>query len=452
MIHPNDIHPYIKRPRVENKNASWNVPALCQAYSWPTNLPGGGTIGILEMGGGWNPADLQQFCTANNVPLPSVTNVSVDGTNNSPGSDADGEVALDIQVCAASYFAATGKPAVIRIYFTQDMAAAITKATTDGCAVFSISWGDDESNWTATDITETEAAMAVAVTAGMVVLAASGDNDSSDGGPTPANVDYPSSDPHCIGCGGTSKTANAEVVWNNNPGQTNGEGTGGGFSTLFGLQTWQLGIPVAPAGLGRMVPDVAANADPETGYNIVLDGQVQIVGGTSAVAPLYAGLIAACGTQLGGNWITPEFYTNAACFNDITSGNNGTYKALKGPDACTGMGSPIGAKLADLLAGRAVPVPTPTPSPVPAPTPAPAPIPAPVPTPTPTPPTPTPTPIPAPTPTPPVPTPPTPPTNTGKILQLIGNAVTLLKEAEALLGDQTKDSGKVKTGGGMMHF
>src|SRR5277367_5576122 len=136
----------------------------------------------------------------------------------------------------------------------------------------------------------------------MVVFAASGDNDSSDGGANSANVDLPASCPHVIGCGGTSKTATRETVWNNDPGKTNGEGTGGGYSTLFKpMPGWQIGAPNGP---GRMAPDVAANADPVTGYQVVVHGQQQTFGGTSAVAPLYSGLFAALGTKLG--FITPK--------------------------------------------------------------------------------------------------------------------------------------------------
>jgi subtilase family serine protease len=189
-----------------------------------------------------------------------------------------------------------------------------------------------------------ELAATQATQAGMVVFAASGDNDSSDGGPTRANVDLPASCPHVIGCGGTSKTAASETVWNNNPGNADGEGTGGGFSTMFPMPSWQAGAPHGP---GRMVPDVAANADPTTGYEIFLHGASTVVGGTSAVAPLYAGLFAAFGTKLG--FLTPELWMNHLCFNDITVGNNGAFRARIGPDPCTGIGSPIGQKLAQLM-------------------------------------------------------------------------------------------------------
>ena len=96
-----------------------------------------------------------------------------------------------------------------------------------------------------------------------------------------------------------------------------------------------------------MVPDVAANADPVTGYQIIVHGQQQTIGGTSAVAPLYAGLFATFGQKLG--YITPKLYQNQVCFTDIVQGDNGAYRAGPGPDPCTGIGSPIGTKLAALF-------------------------------------------------------------------------------------------------------
>ena len=196
-----------------------------------------------------------------------------------------------------------------------------------------------------------ESAASDATDDGMIVFAASGDNDSSDGGSTPANVDVPSSCPHVIGCGGTFKTTAEETVWNDNPGQTNGEGTGGGYSTIFPPQSWQIGAPAPPtgtqAGSGRMVPDVSADADPNTGYEIYVHGASTVVGGTSAVAPLYAGLFASFGTELG--FVTPTLWENQSAFNDITQGGNGLFNAAPGADPCSGIGSPIGTKIAALF-------------------------------------------------------------------------------------------------------
>ena len=331
---------------------TWNVPDLCTAYKWPTGLTGGGVIAIVELGGGWVQSDINSFFQSLGQPVPQITDVSVDSTQNSPGSsDADIEVALDIEVAAAAYFAATGHPATIRMYWSQDIASAVQRAASDGSDVCSISWGADEAVWGATAAGQMESAAAAATAAGMAVFAAAGDNDSGDGGSTPANVDVPSSCPHVVGCGGTRKTATAETVWNDNPGQTNGEGTGGGYSTLFPVQSFQIGAPPAPTGTqfgkGRMVPDATANADPQTGYNIFVRGAANVVGGTSAVAPLYAGLFAAFGKKPG--FVTPTLWQNPSAFTDITSGGNGFYNAATGPDACSGLGAPVGAKLAALF-------------------------------------------------------------------------------------------------------
>jgi len=358
-------HPYFKLRRLVPHiqigplaPAPWNVPNLCSAYKWPTGLTAtGGTIAIIELGGGWVQSDIDAYFKSINQPVPSITDVSVDGTKNSPNqstgsnSDPDYEVALDIQVSAAAYYAATGKPATIRMYWAKDIAPAVQKAAQDGCDVCSISWGADENTWGTQAADEMESAAATATDLGMIVFAASGDNNSSDGGNTPANVDCPSSCPHVIGCGGTYKTSSTETVWNDSPGQTSGEGTGGGYSTIFPTQTFQIGIPKPPSGSsygkGRMVPDVAADADPNTGYNVFVHGSNTVVGGTSAVAPLYAGLFAAFGKKLG--FVTPTLYQHQNAFADITSGGNGYYNAAPGPDPCTGLGAPIGNKLAPLF-------------------------------------------------------------------------------------------------------
>ena len=351
--------PYYKLPKDPKAAAAtaWNVPDLCAAYDWPSNLAGGGVIAIVELGGGWVASDIDAFFQSIGQPMPSITDVSVDGTQNTPGQsgsagDDDYEVALDIEVAGAAYYTATGQAATIRVYWSQDIGTAVQKAASDGCDVCSISWGSDEANWGTTAAKQMESTVQAAVAGGMIVFAASGDNDSSDGGATPANVDCPSSCPHAVGCGGTMKTATQETVWNDNPGKTDGEGTGGGYSTIFPVQSFQIGAPPAPAsstyGKGRMVPDVCADADPNTGYNIFVHGSATVVGGTSAVAPFYAGLFAAFGTKLG--FVTPMLWKNQKAFNDITVGGNGFYSAAVGPDPCSGIGSPIGARIAALVA------------------------------------------------------------------------------------------------------
>jgi len=244
-IPPSGSRHYIKWPEPEPgalhpraaRASSWSVPNVCAAYDWPTRLAGGGVIGIVELGGGWVRSDVDQYFASAGLPGPSITDVSVDGSTNQPGGEADGEVALNIQVAAAAYSVATGRPATLRIWVGNapgSIASAIRTAATDGCDTISISWGADESVWedlnrqTGRDYAGAlEVAAQAATDVGAVVFAAAGDNDASDGGPDPANVDLPASCPHVIGCGGTTKARDREVVWNNDPGNPDGHGTGG---------------------------------------------------------------------------------------------------------------------------------------------------------------------------------------------------------------------------------
>lgn len=353
------IHPYSPSlPDAPASATAWPIKDLCEAYQWPgtasgaQKLDGGGIIAIIALGGGWIQPDIDEFFDAQGLKglEPHPTDRSVDGlTYNSkcaPPSDADSEVALDIQLAAAAYAVATGKAATIRVYWAQGIQgaiAAVRAATEDQCDVCCITWGADEQTWGEDAARAFEQAAEAATAAGMVIFAASGDNDSSDGQPTPANVDLPASAPHVIACGGTTKPKDdkkKETVWNDTPGDPSGRGTGGGFSTIFRIPAWQIGTLQAEM---RMVPDVAANADPNVGYEIYVNQSARIVGGTSAAAALYTGLFASFTPKLG--FIIPELYKNQVCFNDIQEGDNGQFRALVGPDACTGLGSPKASRL-----------------------------------------------------------------------------------------------------------
>jgi kumamolisin len=174
----------------------------------------------------------------------------------------------------------------------------------------------------------------------MVVLAAAGDNCSGGGSKTAANVDVPASCPHVLGCGETFKTPSLETVWDNTPGQFNGRGTGGGYSMLFPAQSFQIGAPAAPTnvggGKGRMVPDVAGNADPNSGYTIYVHGSQHVVGGTSAVAPLYAGLFAALGRKL--RFVTPRLWQEPARLPRHHHGQQRSLPGRAGPEPLQRLG------------------------------------------------------------------------------------------------------------------
>lgn len=355
-------------PSAQAAAVSYSPVQVADAYDFPPGMNGAGqSIGIIELGGGYNSADLNTFFSGLGIPTPKVTAVPVDGATNSPTGDPsgpDGEVELDIEVSGAI---ASG--AQIAVYFApntdQGFIDAVTTAAHDATlkpSVISISWGGPEDSWTQQSRDALNSACQDAATMGVTVLAASGDSGASDGESSGLAVDFPASSPYVVGCGGTKLTISgtaigSEQVWNE---LSAGEGaTGGGVSEVFALPSFQssANVPKAPNGfVGRGVPDVAGDADPETGYNVVVDGQQSVIGGTSAVAPLWAGLFALINQALGANvgYVNPLLYAakEEATFHDVTSGNNGGYSAGVGWDACTGLGSPDGAALLTALGGK----------------------------------------------------------------------------------------------------
>lgn len=358
-------------PRLAGK--TYTPVQVAQAYDFPANVNGAGQcIAILELGGGYNASDLSQFFGNLNIPVPQVTSIGVDGGANRPTgnpSSADGEVALDIQVAGA-----VAPGASMAVYFApntdQGFLDALTTAIHDNInkpSVVSISWGGPESLWTQQAMAAFDAACQDAAALGVTVTVAAGDNGSTDGERDgQLHVDFPASSPSVLACGGTILDAtgsqiNDEETWNELA--TRNGATGGGVSQVFPLPSWQqnANVPAAPNNTqGRGVPDVAGDADPNSGYQIVVDGQSGVVGGTSAVAPLWAGLIALMNQQLAKpvGYLNPLLYTPAvsATFHDITAGSNGDplYPAGAGWDACTGLGSPDGAALLAALSGQPV--------------------------------------------------------------------------------------------------
>jgi kumamolisin len=335
---------------------------VARLYGFAAGGGRGECIAIIELGGGVSEADTTAAFQAMGLTPPQVVAVGVGGAANQPGMDAnaDGEVALDVQVAGAGAPAAT-----LAVYFAantdQGFVDAITQAVHDTAnkpSVMSISWGAAETQWTGQAVTAMTSAFQDAAEAGVSVFAASGDGLASDGvDDGAAHVDFPASSPWVVGCGGTSlrtsgSALDGETVWN-----SNGAGAGGGISTLFAVPAYQAGVTLPPsankgAATGRGVPDVAADADPNTGYRVVVGGQAQVIGGTSAAAPLWAGLFAlvnaAAGKPVGQPHAT--LYARASAFNDVTSGDNKVsgvgYSAGPGWDACTGLGTPKASEIA----------------------------------------------------------------------------------------------------------
>ncbi|WP_250501199.1 S53 family peptidase [Caballeronia sp. GAWG1-5s-s] len=359
------------RARAPHGNVRWAAAAagpsaftpvqIASLYDFPAGDGKGQCIALIELGGGFRPADLKTYFASLRVAAPSVTAVSVDHARNHPTGDPngpDGEVMLDIEVAGA-----VAPGAKIVVYFAPNTDAGFLDAistaihdTKNRPSVISISWGGPESEWTPQALSAFDQAFQSAAALGITVCVASGDNGSGDGVNDGADhVDFPASSTYALGCGGTSLRANgnqssSETVWNNGAG---GGASGGGVSATFALPAWQEGLHVTRAGgqhsplTKRGVPDVAGDADPETGYEVRVDGHNMVIGGTSAVAPLWAGLIARINAIKGApvGYINPQLYKNPSLLVDITQGNNGDFAASAGWDACTGLGRPDGKKV-----------------------------------------------------------------------------------------------------------
>ncbi|MGH2468043.1 MAG: S53 family peptidase [Candidatus Limnocylindrales bacterium] len=361
------FRPFPSAPGIAARAAalSYAPPAVAALYGFPAGTDGSGqTIAFLELGGGYVAADLAAYFTGLGLPEPALEAHGVDGARNAATGNPngpDGEVMLDLEVAGAiapgARLAAWFAPNTDR-GFLDGVTAAIHAPP--GPTALSISWGAPEADWTGQARAALDAAFADAALLAVTVCCAAGDNGSSDGlADGRAHVDYPASSPQVLACGGThlegsGSTITAESVWDDGPG---GGATGGGVSDAYPLPAWQVRAGVPPSAnpgsrRGRGVPDVAGNADPQTGYRVRVDGRDAVYGGTSAVAPLWAALVARL-TQAGGarlGWLGPRLYAQlAADLRDIRAGANGAYAAGPGWDACTGLGSPDGTGLAGSL-------------------------------------------------------------------------------------------------------
>jgi kumamolisin len=366
-------------------------PQVADLYNYPANVTGAGqNIAIFAFNGtdpdprgGYKLAALEKYFAYLGGKTPSIKDVVVQGPGNEPGPDSrasnakgdvTGEVMLDM--CVVGSVAPGAK---IFMYFTeftsQGWLDGLNEAITDKnkIDVISISYGNPEDDpdgaWTAMGVQQVNQAFESAAAKGITICCAAGDDGSKDQVQQGAHVDFPASSPYVLGVGGTKlvssasgaspQTISSEVVWNET---LQGYGaTGGGVSAVFTKPTYQNAVNVPsstnpPHNIGRGVPDVAAVADPVTGVVVMhIDGKhLEPIGGTSASAPMWAALIARINEGLGKNcgFLNTLLYSQQSLrdtFHDITSGNNGAYKANNGWDACTGFGSPDGAALLQAL-------------------------------------------------------------------------------------------------------
>ena len=368
--------------RTSAKARPWFFPAeLAAAYDFPDGDGSGQAIGLLEFGGGFFADDLASFVKqAGLAATATVVPISVDHMPTDTDDDATAEVMLDVEVIAGICPKAT-----VPVYFSKftekgwvDALDAAVHDTTHKPQVLSISWGyaEDAYIWSAAAVKQVDEALKEAAMLGITVCVAAGDDGSSDGiTDGHAHVDFPSTSPYVLAVGGTLLRAGArrsERAWKDGDGlrSEGGGSTGGGVSTRIARPAWQSGLDVAAVNpgqiVGRITPDVAANASANTGYFTVAQGQAGITGGTSASAPLWAALVARMNESLAPagkrvGYLTPLLYGpgadgatplgKAAC-HDIHTGNNttakvGGFKSRAGFDAVTGWGSPKGK---DLLA------------------------------------------------------------------------------------------------------
>jgi kumamolisin len=365
---------------------AWFIPTeLADIYNFPAGGAQQQCIGLLEFGGGVDTGDLTSYFQTIQQPAPDVQIIAVDGVSTDPGSDPNstGEVMLDVDVAGAlangakivAYFGTFDEKGLV------DVLAKVVSDSANDPSVISISWGWDENEnfnnsgviWSPAAIAHCNASFLAAAHLGITVCVSTGDDGAEaqmqDGR---AHVNYPATSPYVLAVGGTTlhvrKNASGakqitETVWNDR-----GGGTGGGVSDITPLPAWQNGKVVKSINpghfAGRAIPDVAADADPATGYLTKSNGKLTVVGGTSASAPLWASLIARINATMGkrvGNFnalLYSKFGPNNV-LRDITAGNNdvegllnGAYPAGQGWDACTGWGAPDGKKLLAAFQGN----------------------------------------------------------------------------------------------------
>lgn len=323
-------------------------------------------VAVIALSGGYSTDDLEQAARANGNQKPNVETRRVSGLGNITGSDpiGDGELALDLQVLLGLLPSAS-----VLVYFAANnedgLTSALRQVVSDNKAsVVSISWGSAESLWPEGMRAAAESALGDAIQKRITVVAASGDNLAmGDGHDGKAHVLYPASSPLVLACGGTEIVLDSsgsairdEVVWNSQT--VDGfEGTGGGISEVFNAPDYQKNMPLPIAKDGRKMrgtPDVAALASAVPGYRIILAGETQKMRGTSAAAPLWAGIIAlaaAKGVARLGD-VHGHLYAVPSLCREIMHGNNcrdgvGFYA---GPvwNACTGLGVPTSATVEGL--------------------------------------------------------------------------------------------------------
>lgn len=352
------------RPRTR---LSFTAPEIARHYRFPSPADGAGqTVGVVALGGGYRAGDLETFFRRLRLPHPRFTDVSVHGVRNAPGGPAkaaDGEVTGDIETVGA-----LAPGAHVVVYFgpnsERGFLETVSRAVHDRehrPSVISISWGSNEVDWTRRTLRLFDEVLAEAAAMGITVCCSSGDHgrlaSTRDWVP---HVSFPGASAHVLACGGTSLRRRRdgsldETAWHDAAGAS-----GGGVSVVCRRPPWQTGAAFARR-RGRGVPDVAANADPASGYRVFVLGRWVVGAGTSAAAPLWAGLVARM-NEIHGRPLglpTPRLYggaselVRAGALRPIRRSQAGGERSRHAWNEHTGLGVPDGAKLSRALgAGR----------------------------------------------------------------------------------------------------
>ncbi|SON96702.1 Peptidase [Xanthomonas citri pv. fuscans] len=334
----------------------YTPPQLAQLYGFPEHDGHGQCIGIIVLGGGYAREQMTAYFAQLRVPMPTLVDVLLPGATNAVSrgnADADVEAQMDIQIAGAIAPGAT-----LVMYFAPNtdngFLEAINAAIHDAehsPGIIAISWGFTESQWTPQSRQAYDCAFRAAALMGITVCIAAGDDGASDGQPG-LNVCFPASSPFVLACGGTRLQVTADSA--NEQAWASG---GGGESRFFARPAWQNNLRLTDAQHQsrqlrmRGVPDVAANADVQTGYYLSINGQPAVMGGTSAAAPLWAALLARIygANRMQPHFVLPRLYGRPEAFRDIVAGDNAGFRASTGWDANTGLGVPDGARLAEAL-------------------------------------------------------------------------------------------------------
>jgi kumamolisin len=373
------------------------VRDLCRRYAFPPELQGcGQTVGIVLPGGGFAPYGLSTYFGELGFPEPDIQVVPVGPASNDPAPLAEVqqylldttlgwpglprserprtlpmvpppfddprvpwtiEGMMDVQILAGVV-----PQAKVRVYVCeytgQGIHDALCQAADDGVTALSLSFSGPEDQADPCFRMLVDRGLMYAALKCVTVCGSSGNCGSTGDGDTRLMVNYPPSSPWILGCGGTLLAHDGEVVWNEEALGMHGA-SGGGFSSIYPKPRWQAGTP----GAQRGVPDVASDAAYASGVWLWFDFTEQPIGvnsssaGTSAAAPLWAGLAAILSEGLGAplGFAPPRLYAARAAMQLITVGNNiitsgvDHYYAHRGWNACTGLGRPDGTALLQAL-------------------------------------------------------------------------------------------------------